>query len=421
MKKILILAMAFSLFTNSAWALRSPEGISPRALGMGQAFTAIADDAFAAYWNPAGFAINPGIDLTANYQANNRNQSIGDNAMALKGCFEIGMDPFAWIAGVGIASMFAYEGAKYMADQGIVKKNWGRAGEKTAKGESMAEEVKEKEEKQKAEGKEVKITPISKKAVAKKAAKALAKGTIHVAKKFAKAAVGEAVRQTRHYYYAPVWYRPNYYRPNYWDNRYDYTEVELTPAGKAQFGGGITVMSDQNAALDQDTNWYSFSIASGWGEIAALGANLNIYDLKTPSLNKKGLGAGLDIGGLLRISNALMFGITAKELLTTDIQWDNGTTSRYQMTVNMGGAIKPIQQVTVAADLHNIFGQNSSDPTTHYGVEVRPVYGLALRGGLSDNNKTAGLSLGVGQLIIDYAILGGAYGRTQMLGATWKI
>jgi len=412
-KKTFIFILISSLLLQGAFALRSPEGISPRALGMGQAFTAIADDAFAAYWNPAGFAINPGIDLTANYQANNRNQAIGDNAVALKGCFEIGIDPFTWMLGVGMASAMAYEGAQYLADREIVKKNWGRSGEKKEKGESMAESVKK-------EGEE-KTTNLSKKKVAKQAAKELAKGTIFVAKKYAKAALKEAARQTRHYYYSPPWYRPYYYRPSYWDNRYDYKEAELTPAGKAQFGGGITVMSDQNSSLDQDTNWYSFSFASGYGEIAAIGSNINIYDLKIPSTNIKGLGAGLDIGALLRISDALMFGLTAKELLTTDIQWENGSKTRYMMTVNGGMAIKPISQITVAGDMHNIFGQNGQDSTNHYGVEVRPVYGLAVRGGLSDGNKTAGISIAIEQLIIDYAILGGAYGRTQLIGATWKI
>ncbi|OGC04623.1 hypothetical protein A3H38_03080 [candidate division WOR-1 bacterium RIFCSPLOWO2_02_FULL_46_20] len=410
-RKIMALLILSTLLAQSSSAI-----YSPRAMGMGEAFTAIADDAYAAYYNPAGFAINPGIDVAANYQLTNRNQSIGDNAFALKGCFEIGMDPFSWIAGVGLASMFAYDGARYLADRGIVKKNWGRTEEKFDKEESMADTVKE-------EGDDSEITPISKKEIAKAAAKEIARGTIHVAKKYARAALKEASQQSRHYMYASPWHSPNYYRPTYWDSRYDYTEKELTPLGKAQFGGGITIMSDQNAnaATDQDTNWYSFSVASGWGEIAAVGANLNLYDLKIPSTGTKGFGAGLDLGGLLRISDTLMFGLTAKELLTTDIQWANNTKTRYQMNVNIGGAIKPVRQVTVAADMHNIFGQNGQGPTMHYGLEVKPIYGLALRAGQSDSSKTAGFSLGIEQLLVDYAYLGGAYNRTQMIGVTWKI
>jgi len=421
-KKLLTLGLIICFLAQSSLAvLRSPDGISPRALGMGQAFTAIADDAFAAYWNPAGFAINPGVDIATNYQLTNRNQSIGDNAFALKGCFEIGMNPFAWVAGIGLATMFAYEGAKYLSDKGVVKKGWGRPGTTVDKTESMAEGVKAEDDKKIAEGKEPVRKPISRKKAAKKAAKEAAKGTIHVTKKFAKAALRGAARQTRHYYYAPHWHRPNYYRPTYWDNRYDYEVVELTPANKAQFAVGLTVMSDQNLTLNQDTNWYSFSGASGYGETVAFGANLNIYDVRIPSLNVKGIGAGLDLGALLRISDALMFGLTAKEILTTDVHFNNNSVQRYQMKVNLGAAIKPIRQLTLAADIHNVFDQGGETATMHYGFEVRPIYGVAFRGGLSDNNKTAGISVGIEQLIIDYTYLGGAFGRTQLIGATWKI
>ncbi|MBU0672028.1 MAG: hypothetical protein KJ732_03255 [Candidatus Margulisbacteria bacterium] len=421
MKKILGVLIIISLFANSALAI-----YAPRAMGMGGAFTAIADDAFAAYWNPAGFAINPGVDLAGSYQLTNRNTLIGDNTFALKGCFEIGMNPFAWVAGIGLATMFAYEGAKYLSDKDIVKKNWGRPGEKVAKEESMAEDVKAEDEKQKAEGKEPVREPISRKAIAKKAVKESGKAAIHVGSKFAEAALREVTIQTRPYYYAPHWYRPNYYRPTYWDDRYVYKEKELTPAGKAQFAMGITVMSDQNAILDQDTNWYSLSFASGYSEVVALGGNINVYDLKIPSLNVKGVGAGLDIGGLVRISDSLMFGLAVKELLTTDIKFENGTIKRYQMSVNGGIAIKPIKQATLAMDVHNMFEQNNQAASMHYGLEVRPIYGVALRAGLSDTaqarqNKTAGISVGVGQMIIDYTYLGGAYNRTQMVGATWKI
>jgi hypothetical protein len=90
------------------------------------------------------------------------------------------------------------------------------------------------------------------------------------------------------------------------------------------------------------------------------------------------------------------------------------------MMINGGVAIDPIDEVTLAVDGHNIFGQNNSAPTMHYGVEVRPVRGLAFRAGLYDQSKTAGASIGLGSLIIDYAYLGGQFNRTQTVAATWK-
>ncbi|HVP58088.1 MAG TPA: PorV/PorQ family protein [bacterium] len=45
-------------------------GVGARALGMGGAFTAISDDATAAYWNPAGLAKIENIEATFMYAAN---------------------------------------------------------------------------------------------------------------------------------------------------------------------------------------------------------------------------------------------------------------------------------------------------------------------------------------------------------------
>lgn len=415
MKRSITCLLLCSLLAFPSLAL-----FAPRAQGMGGAFTAIADDAYASYWNPAGLAINPGIEIAGSYQLNNRNTQIGDNFLGLKACFEMELDPFAWALGVGAASMFAYEGAKYLGDQGVVKKGWGRTGDQYSKEESMAPGVKEKDEEQKAQGQEPVQNDVSKKEFAKEATKQMGKATIHVGKEFADKAIKEVAHQTRYYFYAPLWYQPNYFRPNYWDDRYDYKEVELTPHNKAQFAGGLSVMTDQNSALDQDSNWYTFSLASGWGEIVALGANLNIYDLKVPSTGTNGLGAGFDIGALARLGDKLMLGVVAKEVLTTDIKWSNGYTSRYAMNVNLGLGLKPIPQLLIAADLQNIFEQGGEKAITHLGCEFKPIYGLALRAGLNNNNKTAGLSIGVEQLIFDYAIVGGSYNRTQTFGLNWK-
>jgi hypothetical protein len=51
--------------TTGAVALKIPVG--PRAIAMGQAFVAVADDANAIYWNPAGLNQLGGTELTAQY------------------------------------------------------------------------------------------------------------------------------------------------------------------------------------------------------------------------------------------------------------------------------------------------------------------------------------------------------------------
>lgn len=54
--RILIYCAVAWLMSISVSTLAADLGVGPRALGMGGAFTAIADDANATYWNPAGLA-----------------------------------------------------------------------------------------------------------------------------------------------------------------------------------------------------------------------------------------------------------------------------------------------------------------------------------------------------------------------------
>ena len=73
MKKLVVLFLVLSLGTFAAEAFAVSEAgvlfllISPsaRVAGMGEAFVAIADDASAVYWNPAGLAFQTGREITA--------------------------------------------------------------------------------------------------------------------------------------------------------------------------------------------------------------------------------------------------------------------------------------------------------------------------------------------------------------------
>jgi len=379
-------------------------------MGMGGAFTAIADDANAAYFNPAGFAINPGVDFTLSTLLNNRNQRIGDNIAALKLCYEMELHPFAWVLGVGIVSVLALDAVKYLSDKGVLKKNWGRETEKVEKEEAVTEKVLEKgEEKTVAVGEKVKEKT---KEIAKEALEA-STGAI---KAVGKAVVGEAMRteMKRAYHY-------DMHHPTYWDTREDYPEY--SPQGKAQFAAGLTWVTDKNAVLNQDTNWYSLSLATGYEERVALGGNVNFYDIgiKTSTGGTiKGYGAGIDLGLLIRPVDELAFGLAAKEILTTDIRFENIAALSYKMKINAGIAINPMDILTISADIHNVFRQNADPQTYHYGAEFRPFPGLALRAGMDNGNKTAGASIMIGSAIIDYAYLGGIYNRTQVAGLTWK-
>jgi hypothetical protein len=372
-----------------------------RPLGMGGAFTAVADDGSAPYWNPAGIALNPEVALTGSTLLNNRNTYVGDNVANLKLCYETEMNPFEWIAGVGLASLFALEGAKYLHDQGILKKGWGR-GEATKPEGSMAEQVKGSQE------------VVSLRQEAKEALKTAAGGLFSGTEQVARSAARETVRVSL-LPYSPPWYYYDSYRPHYWEHVT--VAEEKGPTTKAQFALGLSWLNDYNPPLDQDTNWYTLSLASGFAQRVAVGGNVNFFNLQKISTGIRGLGADLDLGAIARPVEYITVGVAAQHLLTTDIHWQDGSATHYQTLVNAGVAVKPIYSLTLAADVHNLL---RIDQTYHYGVEAVLLPGLLARAGLDDGNKTAGLSLAVGNLIIDYAILGGIYSRTQMIGGTWR-
>jgi hypothetical protein len=400
-KRVLIVFLLLAFSSQTVFAF-----FGTRPMGMGGAFTAVADDANAPYWNPAGLALNPEVSLTGSTLTNNRNIWVGDNVANLKMCYETEMNPFVWIAGVGLASAIALSSAMYLKDQGVVQKNWGRGAaapnreQSVMAGEQSSEEV------------------VSLKQELKDTFKKIAGEAAQQTKNAAKDIGRHTSVNIGLFPYAPGWYRPDYERPNYWEN-----EPRVAESTKAQFALGLSWLNDYNAtpAVDQRTNWYTLTLASGFEQRIAVGLGVNFYDLMKISSGLRGMGADLDVGVIAKPVQYISLGLVTRGVLTTDFHLQNGKTERgYPMLVNAGLAIKPIYSLTLAADAQNIFNQNNQQATMHYGAEAVLIPGLLARAGLSDGNKTAGLSLALGNLIIDYAILGGSYNRTQMVGGTWR-
>ncbi|MFA4843913.1 MAG: hypothetical protein WC632_03055 [Candidatus Margulisiibacteriota bacterium] len=400
-KRLLITSLILALTVNSAFAF-----FGTRPMGMGGAFTAVADDANAPYWNPAGLALNPEVSLTGSTLANNRNTWVGDNVANLKMCYETDMNPFLWIAGVGLASALAFQGAMYLKDQGVLQKNWGRGGDGPApsREESLTSQLTSSDE------------VVSLKSQLKSVLKNLAGETGSAAKETAKSVARHTTVNIGLMPWGNPWYYRDYDRPTYWER-----PAQDEPSTKAQFALGVSWLNDVNNPLDQKTNWYTLTLASGFEQRIAVGAGVNFYDLTKISTDIRGMGADLDLGVIAKPVEYISFGLATKGVLTTDFHWQNAQTTRgYQMLVNGGVAVKPIYSLTLAADMHNVLGQNGQGSTMHYGAEAVLLPGLLARVGLNDGNKSAGLSLALGNLIIDYAILGGTYNRTQMVGGTWR-
>jgi hypothetical protein len=403
MKKLIVVLIVSALLINASLAI-----YGTRPAGMGGAFTAVADDANAPYWNPAGEALNPEVSATGSYRLNNRNITTGDNTANLKFCYETEMNPFLWIAGVGVASIVALEGAKYLSNQGTVQKNWGRDGDRPSRDEAVTNSVQGSTE------------VVSLKQSLKEEIKKLANKTTDTAKSTAK----EVVKNTDVNVtigmmpIASPWYNQDFGQPHYWE------QPSTTPPAsktKAQFALGLSLLTDNNPTMDQKSNWYSVTVASGFEQRFAVGMGVNFYDLTKLSTDIRGIGADLDLGVIARPVSYISLGLATKGILTTDFHWQNGQVTRgYEMLVNAGIAAKPIQALTLAADVQNLFKQNGRNATMHYGAELAVFPWLIGRAGLDDNSKTAGASIAIGPLILDYAYLGGVYNRTQMVGANWR-
>jgi hypothetical protein len=74
MARLLALALIF-LWPCAAFAQQTVETVGSRALGMGGAFTGVADDSTAVFWNPAGLATGRGAGMTigwVNFQSGNQ-------------------------------------------------------------------------------------------------------------------------------------------------------------------------------------------------------------------------------------------------------------------------------------------------------------------------------------------------------------
>ena len=72
----------FFCHTRSGYASFPDVGVGPRAIGMGGAFTAVADDAFAPFWNPAGL-VQLGHTELATMRLNYPVENVNSNLLSL--------------------------------------------------------------------------------------------------------------------------------------------------------------------------------------------------------------------------------------------------------------------------------------------------------------------------------------------------
>jgi hypothetical protein len=119
-----VAVLLFLLFDPSTTSAQAIEMAGPRAPGMGGAFVAVASDGSATWWNPAGLAAGPFVDLSL---GQNRVKAGGDRSHAWKGrlsSFALGTPP------VGI-SYYAFRLADITAQGSTAMTGGDRQGTRT--------------------------------------------------------------------------------------------------------------------------------------------------------------------------------------------------------------------------------------------------------------------------------------------------
>ena len=113
----------------------------------------------------------------------------------------------------------------------------------------------------------------------------------------------------------------------------------------------------------------------------------------------------VDVGLQFRSPEGFMAGIMVKNVNSPGLfladDAGQGVAVELEPTVNVGLAGEKLG-LTIAADVHNLFGANDGDKTLHLGVEKR-FKGLAARAGLHDGDLVLGFGAKLGPVSIQLA------------------
>lgn len=157
-----------------------------------------------------------------------------------------------------------------------------------------------------------------------------------------------------------------------------------------------------------------FSYARDLSPRLTLGGSLKV--LYRTLVGHSAWGAGLDAGLTYQVSQSASVALVARDLTTTLMSWDTGTTESIAASVSLGGqvthALSPMHVVTGAANVRldkssrridSNFGGDGMAGELHVGGEYWYHNAFALRTGVSGRDLTFGAGFRRQGLGIDYA------------------
>lgn len=178
----------------------------------------------------------------------------------------------------------------------------------------------------------------------------------------------------------------------------------------------------KNIHFDANMGWLFFEVPFDFG----FGGNIKL--IKRSIWNRYGNGTGLDFGMKAKTDLAVIFdqdflgdlhfGVNFQDIAGTEITWDTPSQMKDEVLFNtkMGVAVvQPVPSlksvVTAAYDYDYVYGG-----TNHYGLEWAYDDLGSLRLGMYDDNYSAGATVKLYGVMLDYALVTNPVGLTNRLG-----
>ena len=175
------------------------------------------------------------------------------------------------------------------------------------------------------------------------------------------------------------------------------------------------VLNIEDLRVDNSAE-YQLALTCGrqWSEALDLGASIKF--IYKDVVGENGYGAGLDAGARWALSQEFSAGLKLQDLTLTPLVWSNGSVETILPSARLGFAwFRPLRNSTtllVAADGVTLFegrdfaaqlGSAFVSVDFAVGAEVWMAERIAMRAGLDIGELTAGASLRLGRIDLDYA------------------
>jgi len=197
------------------------------------------------------------------------------------------------------------------------------------------------------------------------------------------------------------------------DTSFDFLATSIPTKSFGSFGAAFMALSsggfEQRTALNEvvgefDTRDMAFLLSWSTELSRRFSVGVNYKLVNQSILSQSGTGHGVDLGIKSQLSNYLSAGLVLRNLIKPKVT-PGESTQEFPTQIGAGLAASLLNdQLLLSAEYSKINGWG--DPTLHMGAEFRFANQVAVRVGLSDDNATFGMGLGLDNLGLGYSNVG---------------